>query len=61
MKQELGKFLLGKWHCFHFVLKDEAIDLTWPLELLYLFRCLTNSDLEVFPTAINDALPLANL
>lgn len=38
-----------------------AADLTWPLELLYLFRCLTNSDLEVFPTAISDALPLANL
>lgn len=36
-------------------------DLTWPLELLYLFRCLMNSDLEVFPTAISDALPLASL
>ncbi len=35
--------------------------LTCPLELPYRFRCLMNSDLEVFPTAISAALPFANL
>ena len=35
--------------------------LTCPLELLYLFRCLMNSDLEVFPTAVSVALPFAKL
>lgn len=35
--------------------------LTGSLELLYLFRCLMNSDLEVFPTAISAALPFAKL
>lgn len=35
--------------------------LTCPVELLYLFRCLINSDLEVFPTAISAALPFAKL
>lgn len=55
--------ILDEWHCCRFVLNEEglAAELTWPPELLYLFRCLMNSDLEVFPTAINDALPLANL